>query len=63
MKLAFGIGIFAIGAYLLIDSQMMLWGDTKHLKAEELLLAKVWSAGGAILLAVGLGLALSSRRR
>ena len=60
MKLAIGILLIVVCAYFLISNQMILWGNTEHLKAEELLLAKVWSVVSALLLPVGLWLALSS---
>lgn len=60
MNLAIGILLIVACACFLIVNQMTLWGNTEHLKAEELLLAKVWSGGSAVLLAVGLWLAVSS---
>ena len=49
--------------YILISSQMMLWGNTEHLKAEEIWLAKMWSVVSAALILLSLGLAALSIRR
>ncbi len=63
MRLGIGLLFVLVFGYLIISNQLILWGNTEHLKAEELFLAKLWSAISAIFLVIGLCVVFASINR